>query len=245
MLGSPEWPSGGPPLAWKVSGLGGGDSAPSIAAGRIFGMSNLDGDAGRVGRLDERNGKKVWVTSIGKAFPQRRPQSKEGPSCTPTVDGDRLYAIGMGGELVCLQVSDGKIVWQRSFTRDFGGQVPTWSYRESPLVDGAKLICTPGGADATLVALDKMTGKTIWKCKAPGSPGAAYASAIAIDVQGQREYVQLTQKSLIGVAASDGRFLWKYDHPASRSGINCSTPIYRKAWCSPQRPTARAADSQN
>ena len=220
-----EWPAGGPSLAWKVSELGGGDSAPSVAAGRIFGMSNLGAEA-VVWALSEKDGKKLWVTPIGTAYPQKMPQSKEGPSCTPTVDGDRLYAIGMGGELVCLQVADGKLIWQRSLKDDFGGPVPMWSYRESPLVDGANVICTPGGPDATMVALDKMTGKTIWKCKAAGSPGAAYASAIAIDFEGQREYVQLTQKSLIGVAASDGRFLWKYDHPASKSGINCSTPIY-------------------
>ncbi len=220
-----EWPRGGPPLAWKVTGLGGGDSACSVAAGRIFGMGNLKGDAVVWARA-EKDGKELWVTRIGPAYPQRMPQSKEGPSCTPTVDEDRLYAIGMGGELVCLRVSDGKILWQWSFTRDFGGRVPNWSYRESPLVDGEKVICTPGGIDATVVALDKMTGKTIWKSKAAGSLGAAYASAIAIDVQGQREYVQLTRGALIGVAASNGQFLWKYDHPASRSGINCSTPIF-------------------
>jgi outer membrane protein assembly factor BamB len=220
-----EWPKGGPTLAWKVSGVGGGDSAPSVAAGRIFGMSNLDGDA-VVWALSEKDGKKLWVTPIGPAYTQRMPQSKQGPSCTPTLDGDRLYAIGMGGELLCLQAADGKIVWQRSFTRDFGGPVPTWSFRESPLIDDQKLICTPGGAGATLVALDKMTGQTIWKCQVPGNPGAAYASAIAIDVQGQREYVQLTQRTLIGVAASDGRFLWRYDHPACRTGINCSTAVY-------------------
>jgi outer membrane protein assembly factor BamB len=219
------WPKGGPPLAWKVTGIGGGDSAPSIAAGRIFGMGNLEGNA-VVWALDEKDGKQLWVTSIAKAFPQRMPQSKEGPACTPSIDGDRLYAIGMGGELVCLQVADGKMLWRRSLTQDFGGKVPNWSYRESPLVDGEKLICTPGGPDATMVALDKMTGKTIWKSAVPGNPTAAYASVIAIDLQGQREYVQLTRSALIGVAASDGKFLWKYDHPASRSGINCSTPVY-------------------
>jgi outer membrane protein assembly factor BamB len=220
------WPRGGPPLVWKATGLGGGDSAPTIAQGRMFGMSNLDGEA-VVWALDEKNGKKLWVTPLGKAYPQQRPQSQEGPSCSPTVDGDRLYAIGMGGELACLQVADGKILWQRNFPRDLGGNVPTWSYRESPLVDGANVVCTPGGADATMVALDKMTGKTIWRCAAPGSPGAAYSSIIAFDFQGQREYVTLTRSTLIGVAAADGKFLWKYDKPASRSGINCSTPIYQ------------------
>jgi outer membrane protein assembly factor BamB len=132
----------------------------------------------------------------------------------------------LAGDLACLRVKDGKIIWQRSLKLDFGGIVPTWSYRESPLVDGGKVICTPGGEDATLAALDKLTGKTIWKSQVPGSPKAAYASAIAIDFDGQREYVQVTEKALVGIAASDGRFLWRYDRCANSHGINCSTPIY-------------------
>ena len=153
-------------------------------------------------------------------------QGKAGPGCTPTVDGERVYALGMGGELVCLQVKDGKELWRVSFAKEFGGRLPTWSYRESPLVDGDKVICTPGGADATLVALDKATGKTIWKSKVPDNPGAAYASVIAIDFEGQRQYLQLTARMLVGVAAADGKFLWRYDRPANKTGINCSTPIY-------------------
>jgi outer membrane protein assembly factor BamB len=220
-----EWPKGGPPLAWKAKDLGGGYSAPSIAAGRIFLMSNRGTDE-VVWALSETDGKPLWVSPIGQAFVQRVPQGKEGPGCTPTVDGDRLYVIGNGGNLACLQVSDGKILWQKSLTRDFGGRIPAWSYRESPLIDGDKLICTPGGQGATLVALDKSTGKTIWKSAVPGT-GAAYASAIAIDFEGVRQYVQFTQKTLVGVAAEDGKFLWKYDKPANRQGINCSTPIYQ------------------
>jgi outer membrane protein assembly factor BamB len=238
-----EWPKEGPPLAWKINGLGGGYSAPSIAAGRIFGMSNRGNDE-VVWALSEKDGKELWVTRVGAPVPQRMPQGKEGPGCTPTVDGDRLYVLGLGGDLACLQVKDGKILWQRSLTKDFGGAVPMWSYRESPLVDGDKVICTPGGTDVTLAALDKMTGKTIWKSKVPGGAGggaggpgrrpgggfarseAAYASAIAIDFDGQRQYVQFTAKALVGVAAADGKFLWRYDKPAARTGINCSTPVY-------------------
>jgi outer membrane protein assembly factor BamB len=220
-----EWPKDGPPLAWKIKGLGGGYSAPSIAAGRIFGMSNR-GDDEVVWALSEKDGKELWITRLGPPAPQRMPQGKEGPGCTPTVDGERLYVLGLGGDLACLQVQDGIILWQRSLTRDFGGRVPRWSYRESPLIDGNKVICTPGGPEATLVALDKLTGKTIWKSQVPGSPQAAYASAIALDFDGQREYVQFTQRGLVGVAASDGKFLWRYDHPAARTGINCSTPVY-------------------
>ncbi len=220
-----EWPTGGPPLAWKVKGLGGGYSAPSVAGGRIFSMSDRGPDE-VVWALSEADGKELWVRRLGPAYAQSMRQGKEGPGCTPTVDGDRLYVLGLGGDLVCLKVADGKVVWQRSLTRDFGGRVPTWSYRESPLIDGDKLICTPGGPDATLAAVDKLTGKTIWKSKVPGSPGAAYASAIVVDWGGQRQYVQLTQRALVGVAAADGKFLWRYDRPAARTGINCSTPVY-------------------
>ena len=222
------WPKGGPPLAWKAKDLGGGYSAPSVAAGRIFGMSNRDGNE-VVWALAEADGKPLWVSPLGPAFVQRVPQGKEGPGGTPTVDGDHLYVIGNGGNLACLQVDDGKILWEKSLTRDFGGRIPAWSYRESPLIDGDKLICTPGGAGATLVALDKSTGNTIWKSAVPGT-GAAYASAIAIDFEGVRQYVQLAQKTLFGVAADDGKFLWRYNKPANNNGINCSTPIYQDGY---------------
>jgi outer membrane protein assembly factor BamB len=239
-----EWPNDGTPLAWKIDKLGGGYSAPSIAAGRIFGMSNR-GEDEIVWALSETDGKELWVTRLGPAFAQRASQGREGPACTPTVDGERLYVEGLGGNVACLQVEDGKIIWQISMTEEFGGRVPRWSYRESPLIDGDKVICTPGSTDAILVALDKLTGKTIWKAQMPsgsgagsagpggrpggfggGSGGAAYSSAIAFDFDGVRQYVQLTSRALISVAASDGKFLWKYDKPANRFGIICATPIY-------------------
>jgi len=233
-----------------VKDLGGGYSAPSVAAARVFGMSNR-GDEEVVWALDEKNGKELWVARLGTAYTgQRMPQAQEGPGCTPTVDGERLYVVGRGGDVACLQVKDGKILWQRSLTQDFGGRVPAWSYHESPLVDGDKVVCTPGGPDAMLAALDKLTGKTVWTSKVPGGDaggpggpgrpgrgrggfggfggdGAAYASPIAIDVGGQREYVQLTARTLVGVAAADGKFLWRYDRPANQMGLNCSSPIYQ------------------
>lgn len=425
-----EWPSAGPSLAWRIEGLGGGDSAPAVAHGKLFGMSNRDGQE-IVWALSEADGKEVWATPLGDAVQQQLPQSKEGPGCTPAIDGDHLYVIGMGGRLACLNVRYGKILWQRSFTQDFGGVAPMWNYRESPLIDGDKLICTPGGPDATMVAINKHTGETLWQMKLPGDPAqpagdspnrpgqspppsrgpgnsppavtgtsesglylgehwgmtaftqkvpngkyvanlhfaetfdgitaegqrvftfniegqeykdfdiwakaggakkayvesvpvevtdgefridftrqvenptiraieiipqsedakeedtirikagqaapfkdstgkvwladrgfeggqsnsgtfnfggppgdgfgggrgrgrgfggprpaAAYSSAIAIDVDGERQYVQLTARTLMGVAASDGRLLWRYDRPANQMGINCSTPLF-------------------
>jgi len=150
--------------------------------------------------------------------------------------------------LACLQAKDGKVLWRRSLTNDFGGRLPTWRYNESPLVDGDKVVCTPGGKDATIAALKKLTGELLWKTEVPdlsggnsdrsgggrggGRPGfrdsgASYSSAIAIDFEGQRQYVQFTSKALVGVAASDGKLLWRYDRPANKSTINCSTPLYQ------------------
>ncbi len=420
-----QWPENGPPLAWKIDKLGGGDAGPAIAAGRIFVMSDR-GDKEVVWARSEKDGSEIWVTPLGPAFRQQPSQGREGPSCTPTVDGERLYVEGLGGNVACLQVKDGKIVWQRSLTEDFGGRRPMWSFRESPLVDGDRVIVTPGGADAIMVALNKLTGETIWKARMPDSPagasgapgslgggqgglggagggrgnsggaaggsasgvtgtkdpglfssehfsmtafsckipdgkylaklyfaetyqgitgpgqrvfsynvqgkefkdfdiwakaggpkrayietvpvevtngefrivftpkvenpainaieilpqaegaasgattvrikagsvatftdssgnvwqpdqgfeggmtnpmtggggggfggggGAAYASAIAVDFEGQRQYVQLTARALIGVAAADGQFLWRYNKPANGMGLNCSTPL--------------------
>jgi outer membrane protein assembly factor BamB len=171
-----EWPTNGPPLAWKVNGLGGGDSTPSIAAGRIYGMANR-GEDEVVWALSEEDGKEGWSVRIAPAHSQTFPQSKEGPSATPTVDGDRLYVMGLAGNVVCLRAADGKLVWQWNLVTDFGGTLPAWSYRESPLIDGDKLICTPGSEGAMLVALDKSTGQTIWKTQMPGSSESAPGSA--------------------------------------------------------------------
>jgi outer membrane protein assembly factor BamB len=221
-----EWPKDGPPLAWKAKGLGGGYSGPSVAAGRVFGMSNRGQDE-VVWALSEKDGNELWAVRIGPAYEQQASQGAEGPACTPTVDGQLLYALGLGGELACLQVADGKIVWHKNLTTDFGGSPPRWSYRESPLVDGERLICTPGGKEATLVALDKKTGATLWKSQVPGGPPAAYSSAIALDCAGQRQYVQFTQRGVVGVAAPDGKFLWSYNRPANRMGITITTPLCR------------------
>ena len=164
-----EWPKDGPALAWRVEGLGGGYSAPSIAAGCIYGMSNR-GDDEVVWALSEKDGKELWVTRLGPACEEGGPQGKEGPGCSPTVDGERVYVLGAGGTVACLQANDGRLVWKRGVVDDFGGRIPMWRYNESPLVDGDKVICTPGGEDATMVALDKSTGETIWKTKVPDPP---------------------------------------------------------------------------
>jgi outer membrane protein assembly factor BamB len=218
------WPEEGPKLLWKAEGLGTGHSTPSIARGRIFGMS-YRGEDEFVWSRSAADGKELWATRTASANFDIGRQAHAGSACTPTVDGDRVYALGVSGDLVCLQVSDGKLLWRKSLVRDFGGRVPRWGYAESPLVEGETVIATPGGSEATLVALNKATGEVVWKAAVPSGGGAHYSSCIAADVEGQRQIIQFLGGGVVGVAAKDGAFLWRYANPANRTA-NCSTPIY-------------------
>ncbi|HLN26465.1 MAG TPA: PQQ-binding-like beta-propeller repeat protein, partial [Gemmataceae bacterium] len=129
-------------------------------------------------------------------------------------------------DLVCLEVATGKTHWHKNLQRDFGGRMMSgWGYSESPLVDGDKLIVTPGGSKATLVALDKKNGDALWSAHVPQGDGAAYSSVIVGAVGSQREYIQFLGKGVVGVSAEDGKFLWRYDRPANGTA-NCSTPIF-------------------
>ena len=221
-----SWPAGGPKLLWKATGLGEGHAAPSVAKGKIFGMG-LRGDEEVVWAVDVRTGTEVWHTKIAAGTRLDANQGGYGPRSTPTVDGDQLYTIGVSGNLVCLDISNGKLRWTKSLVSDFGGHVPAWGYSESPLIDGQKVIATPGGDESTIIALNKTNGETLWKSKIIGGNRVAYSSGILADMDGQKEYIQFLAGGVVGVSAKDGKFLWRYDAPANRQGINCSAPIYR------------------
>src|SRR5690606_682260 len=133
-----------PTLAWTSTGLGGGYSSVAIAGGRVYTMGNK-GRASHLHAIDRRTGKILWSTEVGA--------SGGNLGCTPTVDGDRVYTIGQRGDLCCVS-TDGKLLWRKNFVSDFGGTFGGWNYTESPLVDGDKLVCTPGGPGAEMVALD-------------------------------------------------------------------------------------------
>src|SRR5688572_25444537 len=157
-----EWPKDGPKLLWKVTGLGDGFSTPSIAGGRIYLMGTKD-NAEMLRALDARDGKELWAVDVG-ALVGKRP----GPRCTPTVDGDLVYALNSDGKLICAETANGTVRWKKDLKADFGGKVGGWAYSESPLIDGDRLVCTPGGDTATIVALDKKTGETILKAPVTG-----------------------------------------------------------------------------
>jgi outer membrane protein assembly factor BamB len=213
-----SWPKDGPPLAWQTKGLGGGYSSVSVAGDRIYTLGNK-GSVSHVIALERDGGKPVWSVELGKAGGNL--------GCTPTVDGDRVYALGQEGDLVCLEAKDGKRVWNRNLLKDFGGSYGSWHYCESPLVDGDRVIITPGGKDATMVALDKKTGETLWKCAIPTKNNqAGYSSVVVADVGGVKHYVQLFNGGVAGVA-TDGRFLWKYERLGPNTA-NIPTPVVLK-----------------
>lgn len=216
-----EWPKDGPPLRWKAEKIGGGYSTPAVANGKVYLQTTRGGDELAVA-LDEKTGKEEWATKVGGVGKNRGPQYP-GTRATPTIDGDRLYCLASDGELACLG-ADGKAKWRRNLATDFGGAVGAWAYSESVLVDGGVVVCTPGGKTATLAALDKLTGKTVWESPVPGGDVADYASVMAVDAAGGREYVQFLRKGVVGVDAKTGKFLWRYDRSADQ-GANILTPV--------------------
>ena len=220
-----EWPKEGPKLIWQIKDAGSGFSTPAVVGDRIFllGSKGTDDEFVQARAVDD--GRKIWSTRIGKVGNPDQKPSYPGARSTPTVDGDSLYALGSDGDLVCLAVAGGDVVWKKNLRTDFGGKPGTWAYAESPLVDGDVLVCTPGGKDATLVALNKKSGDLIWKCPVPEGDEAAYASVIIVDAGNRKQYVQFLQKGVVGVDAQNGKLLWRYNRTAEGSPANIPTPL--------------------
>ena len=220
-----EWPKEGPKLVWQLKDIGAGFATPSVVGERIYLMANRGLENEFVQALSVKDGQSLWTTRLGKVGnPSQQPNYPAARS-TPTVDGPLLYALGSDGDLACVETASGKIRWQKNLRTDFGGKSGHWAYAESPLIDGDTLVCTPGGSEATLVALNKNTGETLWKCAAPGGDDAAYASAIPVEAAGLKQYVQMLEKGLVGVDAKTGAFLWRYAKLTSRYKNNDPTPV--------------------
>jgi outer membrane protein assembly factor BamB len=215
-----QWPAGGPQQLWVFRDAGLGYSGPAISGGRLFTMGARDATIFLIA-LDALTGKEIWSKQIGVYY---KNNWGNGPRGTPTVDGDRVYALGARGKLVCAKTDDGSIIWEADLVKDLGGKVPGWGYCESPLIDGDQVICTPGGGKGAIAALDKMTGKKIWQ-SGKVKDGAQYSSVIPIEHGGKRQYVQLFQKTLAGVSATTGDLVWRSDWSGRTAVI--PTPIYR------------------
>jgi len=214
-----SWPASGPKRVWLYENAGEGYSGPAIVAGKLFIMGTRD-ESECLLAVDVNSGKELWVARIGSVFKESR---GDGPRGTPTVDGERVYAMSGRGELACVNVADGKVLWEQDMT-DLGGRIPHWGYTESVLVDGDKVVCTPGGSKGALAAFEKKTGQRLWQ-SADFTDPAHYASMIAADIDGTHQYIQLTERAVVGIAAKDGKLLWKSNFPGRTAVV--PTPIYK------------------
>jgi len=222
-----SWPQDGPPKVWTANGLGAGFSSVAVAGGRVVTMGDRR-DGQYVIALDEATGRELWATRVGG----RHDDEYGGPRGTPTMDGDLLYVVDTDGDVVCLETATGRERWRKNMPRDFGGRMmSSWMFAESPLVDGDRVVVTPGGARALMVALEKQTGREIWRAAAPrsageGSDGAGYSSIVISNGGGVKQYVQLAGRGLVSVRASDGWLLWGYNRVANNVA-NISTPVVK------------------
>ena len=170
--------------------------------------------------VDASTGKELWSSAAGQKYPNGW---GDGPRMTPTVDGDRVFAIGGQGLLICVEAKSGKLIWSKNLVTDLGGQLQDWGYTESPLVVGDIVICTPGGPQGTLAGLDKSSGAVRWRTSGL-TDKAQYSSPILIQHDGQPQVVQLVMNRFFGVSPKDGSVLWKKDFPGRVAVI--PTPIY-------------------
>ncbi len=223
------WPEGGPKLVWETTGAGRGYSSIAVVGDRLFtlgdGLSTADDKDEYLTCFDRKSGKQLWATKTGPAWTEMKPDWHSSRS-TPTVDGAMVYVISPKGMLVACNVSDGKEVWRKDLADELGGKkADPWGYSESVLIDGDHLICTPGGEKATIVALDKKTGATVWTAASQGDIGAGHASIVISKVGTTTVYVQTTGSGAIGVAAKNGTVLWTY--PITKTTAVIPTPIVR------------------
>lgn len=214
-----SWPKAGPPLAWRANGVGNAYSSFSTAGGRLFTLG-ARGGIEYVVALDRATGKKVWEHQNGRRFENDR---GDGPRSTPTVDGDRLYVLGGSGDLTCLDHATGKRLWSINLVEKFGGVNPYWGYSESPLIVGDRILVNAGGRRASIVAINKADGSTLWQ---QHSDGAGYSSPMLMRTGSLSQVIFFTESRTLAVDPRDGRLLWSYNKAANGTA-NIATPIVR------------------
>jgi outer membrane protein assembly factor BamB len=214
-----DWPAGGPKLLWRATGAGTGYSSFSSSNGRLYTLG-ARGDTEFVMAFDAAGGQKRWEVPNGRRF---RNDMGDGPRSTPTVDGDRLFAFGGSGDLIALEVATGKRIWAVNVVQTFGGSPPNWGYSESPLVIGDRIVLNTGGRRASIVAIDKVSGKTLWQNH---NDEAAYSSPMLLRTGSLAQVVFFTGQRALAVDPRDGRLLWSYNK-VSNNTANIATPIVR------------------
>jgi outer membrane protein assembly factor BamB len=237
-----EWPKGGPKLlgVWKNAGLG--FSGPAVIGNIVYTMG-AGGPAGKEQEYavaldfsDPQKVKELWAVPLGPMFTWKKNYWGDGPRSTPTVDGDFVYFLAAYGELACLKRGDGAVVWRKNLVKDFGGQVMefvkdmNWGFCESPLIDGDRLICCPGGSKGWMLALNKKTGDKLWQTK-DITEEATDSSTVVAEIGGVRQYINTAFKDekggLLGIEAATGKVLWFFKRDYDNSYAVCPTPVVK------------------
>ena len=212
-----EWPTDGPTLLWKVTGIGKGFSTVTISNGRIYTTGDIDDTL--VMTMLDMNGKEIGKVPVDKAWTK----SRSGSRSTPTIDGDRVYLLSGHGKLVCFNAANGERIWHHDLRQEFGGKYGNWGYAESVLIEKNLAIAKPGGENC-IMAFDKMTGEPIWSSKGFHA-GPEYSSCVPFTFKGVPILATGTRKGIVGVHAATGKVLWSNGW-CTNNTANCPDPVY-------------------
>ncbi|MFP4381152.1 MAG: PQQ-binding-like beta-propeller repeat protein [Candidatus Sumerlaeia bacterium] len=223
---SSDWSSSKPKVLWRVD-IGTGFSSFAISEGRLYTMGNTadsrraprDEQKGRVYCLDAARGDEIWRHEYPSALVAVRYEG--GPTSTPTVDGDVVYAFGKLGQFFCFNKSDGKIIWQKDLSREYGVQVSMYGLSSSPLIIGERLYLHGG---SSTLALNKSDGSLIWKTDGYDGKGAGYSSPVVVRIDGVDCLLSMQAKNLYALQQSDGKVLWQYEW-ITQHNLNIADPI--------------------
>jgi outer membrane protein assembly factor BamB len=212
------WPADGPSLLWHFDDLGEGHGSAAIAGDRIY----LTGEIQTIGYVFclSLDGKLIWKIPYGVEWTESWPGSR----VTPLVTDGKVYLMSAFGSVVCLKADKGTVLWKADLLKDYDGRNITWGMTENLLVDGNKLICTPGGISANIIALDKNTGKLIWKSAGNGEK-SAYCSPMLINLPKKKILVTMTENSIIALDAANGVKLWSQPQ-TNKYAVHANTPIF-------------------
>jgi len=213
-----EWKQA-PQLAWQIKTVGAGYSSVSVAKGRIY-TAGDDGDSSYVFAINVVDGSQLWKAKLGRPGGG---SGYAGPRATPTVDGDTIYMISQFGDVVAYRAADGNELWRKNLNSDLGGKMASgWGNSESLVVEGDKILCTPGGKQGTMAAFNKKTGELVWRSTELTDP-AAYMAPVVVDLGGVRQAITLTHQSVAAINVADGKLVWRADRPGQTAVI--PTPV--------------------
>jgi outer membrane protein assembly factor BamB len=214
----PVWPAEGPQILWTFNGLGKGFSSPVFANNNIYINGMIDGQAVFF-ELDQ-NGKELRQIKYGKEFEESYP----GVRSSPTIVGKLAYLLTGNGKIVCLDLEKWKPVWEKELFSQMDGGNITWGITETPVIEGNLLFLTPGGKTNNVVALNRMTGETVWNCSGLGEL-SAYCTPLLVKLPARQLLVTHMANHVLGIDASTGKLLWTFEHP-NQWAAHANTPLF-------------------